>query len=233
LKLTPLVKVQGSKFYQCDWIIDHFPENYQLMNYIEPYVGGASIFLNKAPSVLEVINDVDLGIIQIYRAMRDEPGVFIGRLKRSKYCLATFQRAKRKLEFDDYLDHAVNEFLIRRMSVAGSKDVFGGSEKSWIKTVSELGRVSKRLKTIHIFQKEARQVINAFNDSESFVYADPPLLEDSDKSIKEHCDLSDMLGNFMGKVIISGLTSTLYKRLYQSWRCVKKPETKEAIWANY
>ena len=235
MNLTPLVKVQGNKFYQCDWIIDNFPENYQSLDYIELYAGGASVLLNKLPSRFEVFNDLDSGIVQIHRAMRDEPGIFISRLKRIKYCLSTFQRAKRRAEteFEDYLDFSVNEFIIRRMSVAGNKQVFGGSEKSWGKVIKELKLVANRLKTVHIFQKEAKYVLNAYSSLESFAYADPPELDDTDESIRGHCDLANALNNFMGKAMISGKICVLQKRLYKSWRCVKKQETKEAIWMNY
>ena len=51
-------KIHGGKFYLSEWIISHFPENYQNYIYVEPYVGAGSIFINKMPSTqMEIINE--------------------------------------------------------------------------------------------------------------------------------------------------------------------------------
>jgi site-specific DNA-adenine methylase len=61
----------------------------------------------------------------------------------------------------------------------------------------------------------------------------------------DHIALAKALNSFEGKVIISGYPSTLYKRLYDGWKCKKKQipnhasqsKTKkyktECIWMNY
>jgi len=233
LKLTPLVKTQGNRFYQVDWILQSFPKGYETLDYIEHYAGGGSVLLNKNLSEFEAINDIDLGIMQIHRALRDEPGVFIGRVKRVKYCESTFQRATKKHDFEDYMDHAVNEFVLRRMSVSGNRESFGGSEKTWNRVVSELSQTAKRLAHVHIFAKDARAIIQAFNDEKTFLYVDPPFLEENDPSANFHVELAELLGVFLGKVLISGRACALYRRLYQSWKCVKNPENKDVLWVNY
>jgi len=233
LKLTPLVKTPGNRYYQIDWIIQYFPKDQEQLEYVEPYAGGASLLLNKPPSQFEGINDCNAGIIEIYKAIRDEPKIFTGRLKRVKYCEATFIRATKKTEFEDYLDHAINEYILRRMSVAGSKNTFGGSEKTWNKLIEQLPVIAKRLVNVHIFCKDAKQIIQAFNHAGVFVYADPPPLEDTDDSANQHVELADLLANFLGKVLITGPYCTLYRRIYQNWKCVKNSETKDALWVNF
>ena len=237
MKLLPLVKTQGNRFYQLDWIIQSFPNDYEKLDYIEPYAGGASVLLNKPASQFEALNEIDLGIIQIYRAMRDEPGLFIGRIKRIKYCETTFQRADRRdqqpKEFEDYMDHAVNEFILRRMSVSGNREVFGGSEKTWTRVVAELRATAKRLSNIHIFNKNARQIIQAFNQESTFLYLDPPFLEESDESTNYHVELAELLGAFLGRAMIMGKPCALYRRLYQTWKCVKNTDNTDALWVNY
>ena len=233
LKITPLVKTPGNRYYHIDWILKYFPENLKVLEYTEPYAGGASILLNKSASQFEGMNDCDIGIVQIYRAIRDEPKPFIGRLKRVKYCEATFSRATKKFEFEDYLDHAVNEYILRRMSVAGSKNNFGGSDKTWDKLIEQLPLVAERMQNVHIFCEDAKKIIQSFNHAGVFVYVDPPALEETDESTNQHVELSEILGNFLGKVLITGPYCTLYKRLYQTWKCVKNTETKDALWVNY
>jgi DNA adenine methylase len=214
-----------------------FPNDYEKLDYIEPYAGGASILLNKSLSQFEALNEIELGIIQIYRAMRDESGLFIRRVKRMKYCDATFQRAIRRDqqegEFEDYMDHAVNEFVLRRMSVSGNREVFGGSEKTWVRLVAELRETSKRLSNVHLFNKNAFQIIQAFNQDNVFLYLDPSFLDESDESTNYHVKLAEMLGAFLGKAMIMGKAGVLYRRLYQTWKCVKNTNNTDALWVNY
>jgi DNA adenine methylase len=119
--VRPVFKCHGGKFYLNAWIISNFPENYQEMTYLEPFCGGANVLLNKKKSTVEIINDLDSSVINIYQALRDEPKEFIRRLNLCKYTEETFERSLKKTQYDDYLDQAVNEFILRRMSRGGLK----------------------------------------------------------------------------------------------------------------
>src|SRR3989304_7743689 len=109
-KLRPVIKTHGGKYYLANWIIENFPEDYQQMTYCEPYLGGGSVFLNKDPSKEEIINDNDKKIASIFKALRDEPGEIVGRIKRTKYKEETFEKALKtnKGTFEDYIEEAIN-----------------------------------------------------------------------------------------------------------------------------
>ena len=235
-------KIHGGKFYLSEWIISHFPENYQNYIYVEPYVGAGSIFINKMPSTqMEIINDIDPGVVQIFKALRDEPDHFIDRLKKIKYSEKVFNRELKKESFDDYMDHAVREFILRRMSRGGIKKAFGWSERlrggipgdvnAWKTIIKELPYISDRLKNVKIFNKSAIEVISAFDNENTLIYADPPYPEESrsaknvyefEMTNKDHEELAEELMKFRGKAIISGYGCPLFERLYGEWRCVKK-----------
>lgn len=244
MKLRPPIKIHGGKFYLSSWVIEHLPANYEQMGYIEPFVGGGSVFLNKAPSPTEAINDLDLGVIQIWRALRDEPSVFIQKLKRINYTEPTFKRAKNKLdsnEFDDYMEHAISEFIVRRMSRGGMKDAFAWSERlrggqpgdvnAWDTIIKQLPELAERAAKVHIFQRPAVEVIKAFDDQDMLCYCDPPYLPDTRSSpsvygvemtTEQHIELAETLNAFRGRVALSGYPSALYKSHFANWRCVKK-----------
>jgi DNA adenine methylase len=247
-KLRPPIKTHGGKYYLCNWIIDNFPENYQNMVYLEPYCGGANVLLNKEQSKEECINDIHLGIIQIFRALRDEPGEFIQRIKKLKYCQKTFDRLKNKEEnnyedynYTDYIDHAVNEFALRRMSRGGLKNHLAWSTRkrgnqpgdlnAWQTIIEMLPCIAKRIESVYITNKPAIEIIKAFNNKDVLLYLDPPYLPESRTSINvyehemntdDHIQLSEVLENFHGKVVLSGYPSKLYNRLYNNWNCKKK-----------
>lgn len=264
MRIRGPIKCHGGKFYTASWIIEHFPNNYEEYDFIEPFAGGASVFLNKKRSNgIEAINDLDLGVIQIYRALRDDSAHFINRLKKVKYCEATFKRAIKKKP-KNYLEHAMTEFILRRMSRGGLKSAFAWSERkrggqpgdvnAWKTILDQLPLIAERFRGVYIFNKKALDVIKAFDDEKTLIYVDPPYLADTrsttdvyeyEMDTDDHIVLAEHLSKFKGKVIISGYFSQLYKRLYKDWNTYKKQvanhasqqkkkEMKtEVIWCNY
>lgn len=239
--IRPVFKCHGGKFYLAKWVIDNFPENYENMTYIEPYIGGANVLINKKKSVNEIMSDLDANIIEIYHALRDEPKELIRRLNLCKYCEETFERASKKTKFDDYLDHAVNEFIVKRMSRGGLGKAFAWSNRTrggqpgdvnaWQTAIKGLPNLAERLKEVYIFNKPAIDVIKAFDSPNSFTYCDPPYLHEtrvsktvyaSEMSTEDHIELAHTLNAFQGKAMISGYMSPLYARLYKNWNVEKK-----------
>ena len=49
--MKPLLKYHGGKHYLKDFIISNFPAGYENMVYVEPFLGGGSILLNKKKSM--------------------------------------------------------------------------------------------------------------------------------------------------------------------------------------
>lgn len=239
----PAFKCHGGKYYLSRWVISHFPADYQAMTYLEPFAGAASVLINKVPSREEAINDLDKGVVNIFRALRDESKEFIGRLRKLKYAEPTFLKAVEQSAkpVEDYLEHAVNEFILRRMSRGGLKKAFAWSNRTrggqpgdvnaWNTALDLLPTISERLQGVFIFNNHAVQVIRAFDREDTLVYADPPYLHETriskdayavEMDTDGHIQLADALNRFRGKAVVSGYPSTLYNRLYKGWKCVKQ-----------
>jgi DNA adenine methylase len=273
MKLRPPFKCHGGKFYLSQWVIDNFPKDFDQYDYIEPFSGAASVLLNKArpkarePVAKEVLNDLDKGVIAILKCLRDEPEVFIKKLKNTIYSERVFNRELKTLtanQFESDFDRAITDFIVRRMSRGGMKTNFAWSERerggqpgdvnAWETILDQLPSISDRLQNVFIFSKPAIQVIKAFSYENALCYCDPPYVPETrtskevyemEMTTDDHIDLANALLNFKGKAILSGYPSTLYKRLYKDWRCVKKKvannssqqKTKsikvEMLWMNY
>lgn len=240
-KLRPVVKIHGGKFFLCEWVIGNFPDDFENMTYIEPFAGAASTLCNKKPSKEEVISDLDKGIYNILKVVRDDCQEFISRLKKVKYTKETFETALLQTTFDNKIDMALNEFILRRMSRGGLKTAFAwsnrkrgdkpGDQNAWETILKILPIISKRLQYVYILNQPALSVLSAFNDPGTFVYVDPPYLPETRVSTKayecemtvdDHLDLAAVLKGFKGKVLLSGYPSPLYNRLFKDWRCAKK-----------
>lgn len=72
-KIRPPFKIHGGKWYLHSWIIENFPKDYENMVYVEPFCGAASTFMNKNASIEEAINDLDKGVVNLLRIIRDQP----------------------------------------------------------------------------------------------------------------------------------------------------------------
>lgn len=266
-KLRPPFKCHGGKYYLGPWILEHFPENFQALDYLEPFSGAASVLLNKPKGndgTKEVINDLDAGVVNILKTLRDEPEAFIKKLKSTTYSERVFTREQKRSEFKSDLDKAISEFIVRRMSRGGMKKAFAWSDRerggkpgdvnAWETIIDMLSDISVRLQETFIFNKPAIKVLQSFNYSEVVAYCDPPYdpesrtspdVYDMEMDTDDHIALANCLNSFKGKVLISGYPSTLYKRLYKEWNCVKKKianhssqqKTKsikmECLWKNF
>lgn len=244
-KLRPPIKTHGGKFYLSQFIIEHFPEGYEDMIYCEPFCAGASVFLNKEPSVEEIISDIDVGVIAVFKALRDEPQEFITRIKRTRYTERAFKMAQNRSEkpFDDYIDLAVNEYVLRRMSRGGLKKAFAWSERlrngkpgdlnAWETMIESLPLISERVKKTNFLSDDFVQIIKVWDEDETLFYLDPPYLHSTrsegstntyehELTVEDHINMLLLANNARGKVIISGYASPLYKRHLKEWNCKKK-----------
>jgi DNA adenine methylase len=244
-KLRPPIKTHGGKYYLAAWVIEHFPENYEEMVYVEPFCAGASVFLNKNPSQKEVISDIDSGVISVFKALRDEPKEFISRLKRTRYTERAFKMAQKRAEngFDDYIEEGVNEYIVRRMSRGGLKKAFAWSDRlrggkpgdvnAWETMLRKLPAISNRVKNAIVLCKDFTEIIKAWDEPNTLFYLDPPYLHSTrtegstelyehEMTVEDHMNLLHLAKNARGKVIISGYSSPLYNRNLKNWKCRKK-----------
>jgi DNA adenine methylase len=241
--IKPIFK-ENSKLSMSKWIIGHLPENHREKTYIEPFSGCATVLLNKEKSDVEVLNNQDSNVVKIYQALRDEPKETTRRINLYKCCEETFTRALKKEKFEDYLDSAINEFILRKMSKSEKKQAFH-QNPLWESNTENLIKISNRIKEVYILNKCPFKIIETFNEKSTIVYCSPPYLYETNTSKKvyqsemdteKHIELSHLLNSFKGNVIISGISSPLYKRLYKNWKAYKNKfsgGTVETIWKNF
>jgi DNA adenine methylase len=69
--VNPVVKWVGGKAKVVPQILPHMPERYT--RYLEPFVGGGSVWLAVEPSVPTILNDLNFHLVDLYRAIQTDP----------------------------------------------------------------------------------------------------------------------------------------------------------------
>jgi DNA adenine methylase len=243
--IRPPVKCHGGKHYLANWVISHFPKDYPSLGYGEVCIGGGSVFFNKKRSDHEVISDVSPGIVAILKALRDEPKEFVALLKKLRYKQSTFDSAvERAAEpFSDYIELAVNEYVLRRMSRGGMKKAFAWSERlrggvpgdvnAWKTMLKQLPLLAQRLEGVHIFHKDFLEVCKMWDEAGTLLYIDPPYLPstrtkgctevyDNEMPLDTHIKLLNFVKDSKAMIALSGYSSSLYNKHLKGWKTTRK-----------
>ena len=101
---------QGSKScagggYQGVWILSNLPTPASEV-YVEPFLGGAHILLNKFPTKIEVANDVDGLLVNLWRMCKNYPKDLKRMIDDTPYSEREFKRAMECLSSGDDLERA-------------------------------------------------------------------------------------------------------------------------------
>src|SRR5574339_214313 len=81
----------GGKSRHLDWILPLIPPH---KNYVEPFCGSAVVFLNKRPSPIETISDLDGRLINFFKVLREHPDKLIDLLSLTPYSRNEYQLSK-------------------------------------------------------------------------------------------------------------------------------------------
>lgn len=210
--------------------------------YVEPFGGGGSLLIAHEPSPVEVYNDLNSGLVNFFRVLRDPDrfGEFERKAQLTPYAREEFDLFRKNwAEADDPVERAYRWFAVARMSFAGS---FGNGwsfavtkssrgmacrVSAWLSVVDMLPAISERLLRVQVEQKDALDVISTYDSEETFFYLDPPYVHSTRKSggylheldDEQHRRLVRLLLTVKGKVLLSGYASPIYEELERAgWR---------------
>lgn len=235
-----LLKWYGGKSYLAPRIIEHFPEDYESMTYVEPFGGGAAVLCAKNPSHIEVYNDLNGDLVNFFNVLRSDPrglqvALSLTPYSEEEFVMAGTGRGRSKLE-------------MARQFFVGIAQSFGGSGRSWSYSVGQsrrgmsqvvsgwltsiderLPQVVERLRSVQVMNRRASEVIEKFDGPNALFYFDPPYLPESrvnrqvyahEMTEEDHVALLSQLLSIRGKAVLSGYRSPLYDRYLSGWRAI-------------
>lgn len=214
----------GKKLLSKD-IINNFPSGVD--RYIEVFGGAGWVLFKKEQHKLEVFNDADSELINLYRCIKYHPDAL---QKELDYMLVSreqfFDNKDKKLKGMTDIQKAARYFYLIKVSFGGNKDSFGTNKKNLIKAIDYLSEVTERLKNVVIENKDFADLIKVYDRPSALFYCDPPYYKtekyyDVDFGVEQHKQLRDILSNIKGKFILSYNDCDFIRQLYNGYNIIE------------
>lgn len=224
-------KYPGGKVQISSWVSSFFPRH---KIYVEPFGGAAGVLLNKAPSPLEVYNDLNSDLVNFFRVLRDKEKAaeLIRKLRLTPYAREEYYNCYPMPEDDD-IERAWALFVRTgmgigiRMAVSDSRTGFAADNKQirknakvFVNRVEKMGEVAERFRSVVIEHRDALELIPQYDSPDTLWYLDPPYNCRYSFRYRASVDQEAMLGAFKkvsGYVVLSGYMNELYADELAGW----------------
>lgn len=234
----------GGKFSHLDWLLPLLPVCH---HYCEPFSGSGAVLLNRPPSPVETLNDIDGEVVNFFRMLRDSPDELIRAIaltpfSREEYYLAIYGETRGISD----VERARRFYVKARQTRTGlaqtaslgrwanckntSRAGMSGVVSRWLGGVEGLDDIAQRLIRVQIENRPARDVIRLYDSPGTLFYCDPPYLHATRGDAKaygfemdesQHRELAKTLNQCKGLAAVSGYDHALMEKLYPPKRWFK------------
>jgi DNA adenine methylase len=253
----PSLRWRGGKWRDASRIIELMPPH---ECYVEPYGGAASVLLRKPRADFEVYNDINGGLVNFFRVLRERTTELQRAILLTPYAKADYHAAREPCP-ENPLEWARRVWVQCSAGRGRSVEASGGwrFQRAWngwgmdvvekYRDVEHFTAIVDRLLGVQIEQAPALEVLARWDAPATLFYIDPPYelstrpgsqnlyaheMEDAD-----HEALAEALHAVRGMVLLSGYEGPLYQRLYADWECARwsswgeaHKRTTECLWSN-
>jgi DNA adenine methylase len=177
--MGPLVPYFGGKNRLAKRIIERITPH---TCYVEVFAGGAGVLFRKEPSRAEILNDLDLKLITLYRVVKHHPEEFYRQFKYTLFARDEFDRLQ-KVDPATLTDvqRAVRYYYLQRSAWGGmvAKQTFGTSATDPAKfnlfnLEQNITGAWQRLARVTIERLDFRELIPKYDRNATFFFLDPP-----------------------------------------------------------
>lgn len=232
----------GGKFYLADKIISLIPKH---TVYIEVFGGSAKVLLNKPPSKIEIYNDSNKHLANLFYVVAFKFDEFIEKLNRIAYSREIFYQLREELENTEIdklgnVDAAVKIYYLLHISFSGdlqacsfSLSTVNNKAKTFFRGLDKLYAIQERLRNVVIESLDFRDVLKKYKDKDNtFLYVDPPYYGisyyNANFSERDHRELLELLKTAKAKWLLSGYQNDLYDEMLRDFYRIEIPVVKHA-----
>lgn len=212
------IKWVGSKRQLKKDIVGLFPQH---TTYVEPFFGGGSVYFEKEPSKVEIINDYDSNIINFFRILQTDKDKLLEKIDNSLISRELFleYRGSKWNELEP-VERAYRFIYILKCSFGGlfrfnqkgeCNSPFAGSPSPKAKsslfsknTEKSLREAHKRLQNSIIENGDYKEVVMRYDTKDTLFFLDPPYDTDYSYGVKfDYDELLEVCRNIKGKFILT------------------------------
>ena len=210
--------------------------------YVEPFCGGAAVFFSKEPSEIEVLNDTNRELINLYSVIKNH---FIELEKRISVTLHSRKQHRQAQviyenpELFDEVQRAWAVWVLSSQSFSAMLDGSFGYDKGKNTTTKKImnkkaeftEQYAIRLQNVQVECADALYIIESRDTPETFVYADPPYFNSDcghydGYSEQDFENLLKKLASLQGKFLLSCYPSKLLDQYIKTqgwkWQCYEQ-----------
>ncbi len=217
----------GGKKGLRDVIISKFPKNVD--RYVEVFGGAGWVMFrkDKVPGQMEVFNDFDSNLINLYRCIKYHPEALQKELDYILSAREIFEDYKEQINTRGLTDiqRAARYFYLIKISFGCKKMNYATRPKRLNRTLARLEEITERLSGVIIENKDFESLIKLYDSPDTLFYLDPPYHKtekyyDNEKVFDEadHIRLKECLGNLRGKFILSYNDDEFIGELYKDYK---------------
>lgn len=208
---TPIIPWIGGKRRLADQLIPRFPPH---KCYVEVFAGGAALYFLRPQAEVEVINDVNGEVVNLYRVVKHHLEEFVRQFKwalSSRDMFKWLQETRPETLTD--LQRAARFFYLQH-------HCFGGKVQgqNWgtattappvnlLRIEEQLSAAHLRLASTYIERLDWKDCISRYDRPHSFFYLDPPYWETEgygvDFPFSEYVAMAELLRKIQGKALVS------------------------------
>lgn len=202
----------GGKRRLADHILPFFPAH---ICYCEPFAGGAALFFMKEPSKVEVLNDLNLELVTLYRVVQNHLEEFLRHFKwalTSRKIYEWMQDTPPETLTD--IQRAARFYYLQKLSFGGKVrgQSFGTATTSparlnLLRIEEELSEAHLRLSRVFIEHLSWQDCIERYDREHTFFYCDPPYWGTEgygvEFGLEQYERIADKARKVKGKMLIS------------------------------
>ena len=204
-----------------------------IKSYIEPFGGGGWVLFYKDRwADLEIYNDLDGRLVNLFRIVKYHPNAF---KEEYKYLLGSRDMFFQFLNgtFITDIQKAVQFYFIITRSFGGKGSSFGtvkkssgGASKSQKNVLDKIDAIHERLDKVMIENRDFETLIKQYDFEDAFFYCDPPYSQGCGYNVTstkdfDHERLREVLGNIKGRFLLSYDDSPKIRELYKGFEMIE------------
>lgn len=214
--------------------------------YVEPFGGGGTVLMNRPPSEMEVYNDLNGEIVNLFRVMQDPQlfDLFATKIESTLWSKEEFRYAieiqkdgpSYLLPFGGTIERAWALYVIQNQGISGTHSKSEGNWSrskldnkncdKWKRLKERLEPVHKRFMGVQIDSQDGLKCMEYWDGPDVTFYVDPPYVLDTregsgkqyehEMEDSDHGRLIEVLLGLQGPVVLSGYEHPIYGPLEAS-----------------